>query len=173
MPIDISFISYFSPLLAFLIVFVVIFALLKKTKILGEHWGTAMFISFVVASLFVSAAGIRTLTLTIIPWFAVLILSLIFIWMIILFMGDAGKSLHKPIGIIFIILLALIFLISGFVVFSETISPYLPSPTFGSGEIEPNTFFLLDFLYSPRVSGAILLIAIASLATWVLTRKGN
>ena len=37
MPADISAITYFAPIAAFLIVFAVVFAVLIKTKILGEH----------------------------------------------------------------------------------------------------------------------------------------
>ena len=69
--VDVSGISYFAPILAFLIVFVIIFAVLNKTKIFGEvnNW-VLLFVSFLVATVFVSAAGVRDYVLTITPWFA-------------------------------------------------------------------------------------------------------
>ena len=69
MPVDISGVTYFEPILAFLVVFVVLYAVLAKTKILGEdNKFVNIFASFLVATIFVAAAGVREYVLTITPW---------------------------------------------------------------------------------------------------------
>jgi hypothetical protein len=168
MPTDLSAITYFAPIAVFLIVFVITFAILLKTKILGDHKWLLLFISFLVATIFISAAGAKQYISTIVPWFAVLIVTLVFILMVT---GMVGKfdSFNKGIGIAFIVLLGFVFLITGFVLFSSVIFPYLPGPGFGSGSNTEATI-ALDWLYSPRIAGAILLIIISAAVSWVLVR---
>jgi len=169
MTVDVSFIGYFGPILAFLIVFVVVYAILFKIKILGDHWASNLFVALVVAAIFVAAAGARDFTLTVIPWFAVVVISLVFLMVIIGFVGKEAAFMNKTVGVIFVIVLGLVFLISAFVVFSESITPYLPGPSFGGGDNMGATAFF-DWLYSPRVGGAILLIVIAAIVSAVLVK---
>lgn len=169
MPADISAIAFFAPIAAFLIVFIVSYAVLAKTKLLGENKWMLLFISFLIASIFVSAAGGRQYIQTIVPWFAVLFVSLFLLLLLIGLIGKKTESLHKGIGIAFIIIFALVFLFSGFFVFSDIITPYLPGPGFGTGENLEATI-ALDWLYSPRVAGAILLIIISAAVSWVLVK---
>ena len=164
---DVSFITYFAPIFAWLLVFVVMFALLVKSKILGESPGANFFVSFVIASLFVSAAGATDYVLQVTPWFAILLVSL---FLVLILMGFVGElKWNKGIGIVFVILLGIVFLVSAFGIFSHVISPYLPGNSGYGGN--PDVLFLTDWLYSPRVAGAILLIIVSAIATWVLTKK--
>ncbi len=159
MAVDITWIGYFMPLLAFLIVFVILFALLNKTKLLGEHLLVQLFVSFLVATIFVSAGGVRDYVLTITPWFAVLVISLFFLLFIIGFVGKPSEFMEKGIGIAAVLILVIIFLISGFFVFSEIVSPYLP----GGGRVEA--------IYSSRAIGALLLLGISAIVSFVLVRQ--
>ena len=156
MAIDVSWISYFAPILAFLIVFVILFALLNRTKLIGENTWLQLFISFLIASIFVSAAGVRDYVLTITPWFALLIVSLFFVLFIIGFVGKPSEFMQKGIGIAFVLVLIVIFLVSGFIVFSDVIGPYLPGNPGG------------DLIYTSRVFGALLLLVICAVVSWVL-----
>ena len=156
---DITGISYFAPLLAFLIVFIVMFALLYKTKLLGENAWVQLFMSLIVATIFVSAAGVRDYVLTITPWFAVLVVSLFFVLLIIGFVGKPAEFMHKGIGVIAILVLIVVFLVSGFIIFSESIKPFLPGGSAGQE------------IYSSRVFGALLLVVISAIVSWVLVRS--
>ena len=168
---DISGISYFAPLLAFLIVFIIMFALLNKTKLLGENAWVQLFVSFLVSTIFVSAAGVREYVLTITPWFAVLIVSLFFVLFIIGFVGKDAAFMHKGIGIISVLLLVVVFLVSGFVVFSAVLTPYLPGSS-GTGA-NPDFFRLTRDIYGTRVFGAMLLLGISALVSWVLVKSSK
>jgi len=157
MAVDLSGITLIAPVLAYLLVFLVSAAILVKTEVLGENRWVQIFVSLLIASIFVSFAGTKDYVLTIVPWFAVLVLSLFFVMMLIGFMGDKADFMKKGIGIVVVVLLGLIFLISGFVVFSDVLFEYL---AIGS-ELE---------LLSPRVYGAVLLAVVSAVAAWILVK---
>ncbi|MEK6843957.1 MAG: hypothetical protein AABX83_00875 [Nanoarchaeota archaeon] len=161
MAIDISWISYFAPILAFLVVFVILFALLNRTKLIGENAWVQLFVSFLVATIFVSGAGVRDYVLTITPWFAMLVVSLFFVLFIIGFVGKPAEFMQKGIGASFIFVLIVIFLVSGFIVFSDVLGPYLPGNPAG------------DIIYTSRVFGALLLLVICAVVSWVLVASGK
>ncbi len=166
---DTSAIAYFAPIAAFLVVFIVVYAVLLKTKILGDSKWVSLFVSFLIASIFISIAGARQYVQTVIPLFAILIVSLVFLLMLVGIIGKPAESFHKGIGLAAIIIFALVFLIAGFVLFSHLIVGYLPGATFGYNA-NPDALPALDWLYSPRVAGAILLVIISAAVSWVLVK---
>ncbi len=166
---DVSGISLIAPILTFLLVALVVGVVLAKTKILGENKWIQVFIALIIASIFISAAGTRSYVLTIVPWVAVLVVSLFFMLLILGFVGEKAEFMYKGIGVIFVIILALVFLFSAFVVFSDVIIGYIPGETFGStGDAE--TLRLVNTIYSPRIMGAILLIVVSGIVSWILVR---
>jgi len=167
---DLTAIAFFAPIVAFLLVFIVTYLILFKLKILGESSWLNLFISFLVSILFVSSAGAIDFIKTITPWFAVLIISLLFILLVTGFVGKDMDFIAKPVGIIFVIFLGVVFIVSAYLIFSHLIIGYLPGPWFGTGT-DPAATQALSWLYSPRVAGAILLVIIAALASWVLVKK--
>ncbi len=153
MAVDLSFFGYFAPIIAFLIVFTVSFAVLLKIKIFGEHRAGLLFISFLIATLFVSFAGTLTFVQTVVPWFAVLLLSFAFILVLVGFAGNVPKGFHTGLSVFFIVALLLVFLVSGIVVFSDSVPVYL-----------------LDIVGSSRVVGAVVLLIVAGIASAVLLK---
>jgi hypothetical protein len=165
---DVSAITYFAPIAAFLLVFIISYAIFAKIKILGENQFVNIFVSFLIATVFVATAGARQYVQMVIPWIAILLVALVFVLAITFFVGK-GDVFAKGIGIVFLALFGLVFIISAFVVFSNLIVGYLPGPLFGYNT-DPNTAYALSWLYSPRVSGAILLIAISAVVSWILVK---
>lgn len=161
---DVSAITYFAPIAAFLVVFLVGFAILHKSKLLGESKWVNLFVSLVIAALFVSVASLRIYVQTITPWFGALLVSLFFILVLMGVIGDAGKT-HGFLRWFFLVAGLLIFLISGIVVFSGTLAPWLP----GTPESFGNP--VADWIYSPQVIGAVILIVIAAAVSWALVRE--
>ena len=166
---DVSFLVLIAPILVFLLVTLVVAAMLAKTKFLGENKWLQVFIALIIASLFVSTVGSREFVLTIIPWTAVLLVSL---FLFLLVMGIVGQteSMEKGIGLIAILVLGIIILFSAYVVFSDLFVTYLPGPGFGENA-DPQTLYFFEWLYSPRVYGAILLIAASAVASWILVKS--
>ena len=81
-----SAINYFMPIFSFLLVFIVIFALLKKTGVLGENSTVALFISFIVSSFFIVEASLVEFVQFNSAWFAVGVVSLFFFVTLIAFL---------------------------------------------------------------------------------------
>ncbi len=81
-----SAINYFMPIFSFLLVFIVIFALLKKTGILGENSAVSLFISFIVSSFFIVEASLVEFVQFNSAWFAVGVVSLFFLVTLIAFL---------------------------------------------------------------------------------------
>tara|TARA_Y100000310_G_scaffold302882_1_gene340701 strand:- start:3165 stop:3683 length:519 start_codon:yes stop_codon:yes gene_type:complete len=169
---DISAIAFFAPIAGFLLVFIVIYAILARAKILGDDkiW-LNLFVALFIASIFVSVVGVRQLVQTIVPWFAVLFISLFLILLLTKFVGNI-EFMEKGIGIAFVILLGIVFLVSAFVVFSDVIVKYVPGPGYGFGG-DDNVLTITDWIYSPRVGGAILLVLISAVVAWVLVKSGK
>jgi len=160
--IDLSAIAYFLPILSFLAVFIITFAILSKVKII-ENAVWQVFLSFVIATIFVSGVTVRNYILDIVPWFAVLLICLFLILVII---GMGGKNLESwNAGTIkvFAVILLVGFLVSAIIVFSSYINPYLP--------IDFSSTDLRDWFYSSKVLGALLLLIISFIVSWVLIKS--
>ena len=91
--------------------------------------------------------------------------------MIIGFSQKKMDDMMKPgLAWAFIVLLAVVFLISAIVVFNPVLEPYLPGQPDTGGDA-----FLLSikhFIYSQKFVGAALLLIIAAVASWIITKKG-
>lgn len=171
MAVDVSGIAYFAPILAFLVVFGIMVALLHKTKLLGDSLAVNIFLSFVIASIFITASSVRQLVLNVVPWFAVLLIALFLIMAIVGFIGNKDFVVGKGMGRFFVVLLIAIFVIAGVKVFSSSFAPYLPTATYDDvSQGDPALVGFFSWLYSPRVAGFFLLLGVAALVTWMLVR---
>ena len=169
MVVDVSGIAYFAPIWSFLIVWAISYAVFAKTKIIGENNTFIVFVAFVIASIFVTVGGLRQYVLTVVPWAAVLIVSAAFVLALMGFVGSSD-SVKKGAGLVLVVIFAIVFLVSGIFVYSSVIGPYLP----GSSMSAPNSDIktITDWLYSGRVSGAVLLIIASAVVSWILLKTG-
>ncbi len=155
MAFDVSWLAYYMPVFGFLFVFTVVYAVLTKTEILGDHAFTNLLVSFVFGIIFISFSPGVAFIQTIVPWFMILILSLFFLMMIVgLSQKDMDKFMTPTLAWVFIGILVIAFLWSAIVVFNPFFRPYIDR-----------------FLYSERIYGAVLLILVAIAASWIITRK--
>ena len=155
MAIDISGLEFFVPVLGFLFVFVIVYALLAKTKILGDNKFINLIISFIIAIIFATVSSVQEYVKTVTPWFVVLVIALFFILIIIGLSQHKLGDIMKPGFVwVFIILLILVFLIAATKVFS------------------PAWWDVKDFIINEgRLVGGILLLIIAGIIAWVITKK--
>ena len=152
--IDLSLIQDYLPILSFLLVFTVLFAVLAKYKILGESKYTNLFVSFIVATIFVSLTSAREYVLSVTPWFAVFIIVSLFLFAITGFIGNVPEGLTKGISGALVIGLLVVFLISAYFSFSSV--PFVESAS--------------DWVAKPRVYGALLVVVLSALVSWVLIK---
>lgn len=90
---SVSAFGYFIPIFAFLLVFIVVYALLAKTGILGGSQAVMLFISFILATFFVVQASLVEFIEFTSAWFGVLVIGLFFLLVVIAFLP--GK---EPLG---------------------------------------------------------------------------
>ncbi|MEA3329149.1 MAG: hypothetical protein U9Q06_00205 [Nanoarchaeota archaeon] len=170
MVLDISWLNFYMPIFGFLFVFVVMFAILLKTKVLGDNVFTNSFISFIFAVIFITfAPGVDFITM-VLPWFVILIVSLLLVLIIVGFSQENMETFMKPwLGWAVIVLLMVIFLVSAIVVFNPVIGPYLPGAESGEGAL----FTLKDFVYGEQFLGGLLILVVAVAASWLIAKKAG
>lgn len=159
MAIDISGIAYFMPIFSFIFVFALVFAIIEKTKILGESENKTvpLLISFFIAIIFVTTQSTRVYIEAVTPWIAVLIVALFFMLLIIVLSQRKIEDVMQPGFVWFFLILAfLIFLVSANIIFSH----------FAFWQQLKTTLTTND-----RISGGLILIIIGIFATWILVRK--
>ena len=166
MPIDISGLNFFMPVFSFLFVFIIIYALLFKTKVLGESKFILSLVSFIISIIFMSFSSLDLYVQTIIPWFVVLVVVVFFVLMLGMFTSKDWIP-KSWLGWVIVGVLILIFLIAAIRVFNPVFHPDLGIT---SGEGTSMLEQLRGFM-GGGVIGSILLIAIAVLVAWIITKK--
>lgn len=157
--IDLTGLGTFMPIFAFLLVFTLTYALLAKTKLLGEQKFVHIFVSFLVSIVFIISANAIEYVKVITPFFAAFIVSLLFILLVIgLIKGDIGKFFEKKGFTWFVvIILIIIFVFAALFIFAPVINQYMSGPK--------------RFLLQPQILGVLILIGLTAFTAWLLTKK--
>jgi hypothetical protein len=157
---SVSAIGYFMPIFAFLLVFIVVYALLVKTKVLGDSPAVMLFISFILSSFFIVEVSLVDFVQFSSAWFGVIVIVLFFSIVIMAFIPgiDLGKFFGNGGNNWFAwVLLGLL------VVFFITSSAYVFNWVLNWGMIR--SWFDTDWF------GMILLFVIAGVVSFVLNKK--
>jgi hypothetical protein len=167
MAIDISWLGEGMPIFGFVLVFVLAYAILKKTKILGDSNWINITLSFILTVIFASVSSVRDYVTNITPWFVVILVMAFFFSMLVLFMIKDPSSFVKPITIVLIILFSLT-LIAMFFYSFQNAQAYLP----GADEEGANAFLLSvkHFILEERFLSGLLLFVIAIIVGFIITR---
>ena len=170
MAIDISGINFFMPVFSFLFVFIIVFALLVKSKLLGDSKFVNLLVSFIMGIVFMSVSSLELYVQTVIPWFVVLLVVTFLVVFLASFSTKGWDKLMSPVfAWIIIILLVGIFLISAIRVFNPV---FHPSLGIVSGEAGTSVLEQIKYFFSSsNFAGSLLLIITAIIVSWVLTKK--
>ena len=165
MVIDVSWIGEGMPFFAFALIFVVSYAILAKTKVLGGQKWTDILTSLIFAVIFVSFSSVQKFLVNVTVWFSVLLAIIFFFLLITFFIVKEPDKLTKPLGIIFLILLGLIAISAIFYTFPSA-RAILP------GVESENSFIdnFKDFLAQEKIYSAIILIVLALVVGFIITR---
>lgn len=157
--IDLSGISYFLPIFSFVLIFVVVFAILRKTKMLGDNNFIMAMVSLVLAVIFISFSDVRSYIEAVSPWFVVLVIAMFFVLVLggFLLAKDITAIARPATAWVFIALLALVFIVIGYSHFN----------------LSSNMTFLgiQDFFSEESYSSTIVLGVIALIVGIAITRK--
>ena len=169
MAIDISGLQFFMPVFSFLFVFLIIFILLGLTKVLGENKWLHALISFIVSVVFFSFSSAELYVREIIPWFVVLVVVVFLILMIAGFTKNLDTITKPWFMWLIVIVLGIVFLVAAIRVFNPVLHPDLVITEAGDGLGIVQQF--KDFIITSKVAGSIILLVIAGLVAWVVTKK--
>jgi len=156
--------EYFLPLLIFFLVFVIVFALLRKTKIIGENSWFNFTVALTAAIIFIASSSLKQYVAMTVPWLVAMLVIVFFIVLIYAFIGG-GKFeswLGPALALIVVIALIFILLISAINVFA----PLMKSVTGGE-----EAFNVITMIKNPSMLAGILLLLLAALASTILTKK--
>lgn len=144
-------------ILPFLLVFVVIFAILQKSKILGDgKMQIDALVSLAVGLILIGVPAAREIVVSIIPWLAVgVVVILMFLILYGFVAGDKWKD-HKWIVVVFGILIG-IFVI-GVVIVTTGFLPTIQSWFSGSN----SEGFWMNVLFLCIISGAIVAVIVGA-----------
>ena len=150
---SVSAIGYFMPIFAFLLVFIVVYALLVKTKVLGESPAVLLFVSFILSSFFIVEASLVEFVQFSSAWFGTIVISLFFLIVILAFIPgiDLGAFFGKGNWFAWVLFVLLV----GFFVIS---SAYVFNWVVNWGMIK--SWFNTDWF------GMVLLLVIAGIVSW-------
>ena len=150
---SISAIGYFMPIFAFLLVFIVVYALLNKTGVLGGSQPVMLFISFILASFFIMEASLVEFVRFSSAWFGAGVIGLFFLLVVLAFLPgkDPLAFLTKNDWFSWVILglIVAFFIISSAYLFSWVVS-----------------WAVISSWFSSEWFGMILLLIIAAIVSW-------
>jgi magnesium-transporting ATPase (P-type) len=136
-------INYFLPIFAFLLVFIICYSFLQKTKILGEKPGLNILISLILSSFFIVESQLVVFIEYTSTWITVLVVVVFFLFLVISIIPDKDPlKIFKNGWFSWLLLgiIILIFISSAIYIFNLTVTA---SGTFGWMNSEIFQFFLL------------------------------
>ena len=155
MAIDLTGLSFFMPIVSFLLVFIVVYALLAKTEVLGENQFIHLFVSFLLAILFVVEVDLVNFVNFSSAWFVVFIVCVVLILALVGFtQGGLDFIQNKWIAWVMVAVLIGFFIISSAFTFNWAV----------------NWVMVWDWFYTDWFS-LVLLLIIAGVVAWVVAKK--
>jgi len=163
---DVGALEYITPVLIFILVFVIIFALLQKTKFLGGVQRLDFVIAMVVSLVALISENAVRFVAVISTWYVLLIVAFVLIIMALYSTGtvpgDGIMQLAVPYQIVFY--LALIILVTAISnVFGPVFTPF-------SEGADPG-WWALRTVFHPKVFGTVLLMLVAVAVIGKVTKE--
>jgi len=172
---DAGLFSFMVPFFIFLFTFVVLYALLSKTKILGENQTMLNLIASICISVVAVFTGSMTGVISAIaPWIVFLIIVLVFLFALFQFFGiDKNKEIWDYIGgptVVYIIVLVIV-LIGLSQVFEAQLSPFVDANGTVISEGKTVKSEVIQTITHPRLLGAIFILVTSGFAIKLLVDK--
>lgn len=169
---DIGILDHFVPIFVFIFVFVLFYAVLLKTRILGENTGLIALVSFVVAFLFLVTRAATEFVQLITPWFVVLIIVAMCFLLIFMFLGikpDAIASAVSTEGTVWLIVIVLLVLLG--LAMTKVIGPSIAAVTQEEGADEEGFMkSIWRIIFHPKILGILFILIVASYAIKAVSR---
>lgn len=157
MVVSLAAISTIMPVISFLFIFILIYALLVKTKILGENNMVSLFLSLIIASFFIVNVNLVEFTQMNVSWFVVFIVCLFMILLMLSFVGKEASEFfvkNTKVAGVLVALVIIMFIVSASYAFNWAVN-----------------FDLVQTWFDKDWFGMVLLVVVAIIVSLVLTKK--
>jgi len=165
-PLDVSILDHFVPIFVFMLVFVIFYSVLLKTKILGNNKGLISLASFSVSLLFVVTQAATEFVQLITPWFVVLIIVSMCFLLIFMFLGVKPDAIAEAVsneGTAWVIIIILIVLLG--LALTKVVGPGIAAITQGEGVEEAGFMGQIGMIiFHPKILGVLFILVMASYA---------
>lgn len=169
---DVGLLQYFGAIFPMLMVFALVYALLQKTKALGENSAINALIAVVAAFLILLSPSAQALITFMIPWIAVAIIFFVLLMLVFQMFGmkeaDWGKVVKDKSFYWTVLGIFIVIIIAGFGdVFGQSALEYSQNASSGNvGDFRENAF---SVIFHPKILGMIVLFVIAIMAVALLS----
>jgi hypothetical protein len=174
---NLSVLQHISMIFPFLFVFVLCYAILLKTKVIGEDKGIAAIAAICVAAMTLFVPRVGDLLMTMAPWFMILFIFLAFVFMMFRFAGTPESVFEKffsepwsaPQWFMFAAALIIFFVAA-----SQVLGPEVAQATQPGVNATEEDFGtdVIQIIFHPSVLATILILLIASFAIRLLGGEG-
>jgi len=156
---DIGLLYYFLPLITFLFVFALVYAVLDKTKMLGENVSLNFVAALTIALLTLFVGRITNLIQFIVPWFVFLFVFFGLLFVGLMFLGIKEETIWRNLSIWTVIIMSFFLLLLGIIqVYGDVLSPYV-----GNNATKTIAGETMKTLFHPRVLAALFILLVAAL----------
>jgi len=157
MALDLTLFGYLSPIFVFILVFVLLYATLLKTKFLSEKVGLNGLVAFSMAFLFIIFPFLKEVLMQAVPWIIIIFLCIAIILMVQMFMGYTQESIttwmaSNSFGLVITIIVVIVFLGALVKVFST------PDAQAAMGGLN----HVVKVILNPKILGAVLILLVAA-----------
>jgi hypothetical protein len=150
-------INTIMPIISFLFVFILVYAVLVKTKVLGENNFVSLFIALIVASFFIVNVQLVEFVKLSMSWVSVFLICLFLILVLLSFVGKESLEMFtkgKAVAGIVVAIVILLFALSSSYAFNWAIN-----------------WDLLGVWSETSWFGMVLLLIVAGVVSYVLAKK--
>lgn len=169
---DVGALNYFAPVFVFILVFVLVYAILLKTHLLGDNKGLISVASFVIALLFIITQAATEFVQLVTPWFVVLIIVSMCFLLIFMFLGVSPGTIAKAVtseSYVWLILVILIVLLG--LALTKVVGPGIAAITQGEDAEAGFMTTVGQILFHPKILGVLFILLVASFAIRGITKS--
>jgi len=182
---DIGLVQHFAVIFPILLVFVIVFALLEKSKMLGENKGMHALIALCIAMMMLFVPGITQVIAVMAPWFVLMFLFVFFFFFLLMAFGVkwekiseyASKDWETPHW--FLLVIGIVIFVGAIAtVYGSSLLPFSQEPgtaaqinaTEGATTTDTGSFNqnVGRVLFHPKTIGLIFLLMVGSLTIRLL-----
>jgi hypothetical protein len=170
---DLGLLEYFLPWFIFIFVLIIVWALLEKVEFFGKNKLVNWVIAFCIALMFIIVPEMQTIVATITPFFMILIIFLILVFIVFMFMGYSGDKILEVISQNEIITWVVIILALGIMglaltqVYGDAIHE-ITSPEQDGDDLEQS---IGEIIFHPKVLGVSFILILAALVVKFVSSK--